>query len=93
MQVAGTLGGSRLNEQPQEIIVIPHADLTADTLRRVVESFVLREGTDYGQQELSLDQKVAHVMRQLQRGEAQIIFDSLSQTVDLVLRVARQRKR
>jgi len=82
-----------LNEQPQEIIVIPHADLTADTLRRVVESFVLREGTDYGQQELSLDQKVAHVMRQLQRGEAQIIFDSLSQTVDLVLRVARQRKR
>ena len=82
-----------MNDQPHETVVILHADLAADTLRRVVESFVLREGTDYGQQELSLDQKVAHVMRQLHRGEAQIIFDSRSQTVDLVVSVARQRKR
>jgi uncharacterized protein YheU (UPF0270 family) len=73
--------------------VIPHADLTADVLRRVVESFVLREGTDYGQEELSLDQKVARVMRQLHRGAAQIVFDPQSQTVDVVLSVVRPRKR
>jgi hypothetical protein len=73
--------------------VIPHEDLTADVLRRVVESFVLREGTDYGQEDLSLDQKVTRVMRQLGRGEAQILFDPQSQTVDVVLSIAPRRKR
>jgi uncharacterized protein YheU (UPF0270 family) len=73
--------------------VIPYAQLTAEVLRRVVESFVLREGTDYGQQELSLDQKVTRVISQLHRGEAQIVFDPQSQTVDVVLSVALRRKR
>jgi uncharacterized protein YheU (UPF0270 family) len=82
-----------LNDGDHETVVIPHADLTADVLRRVVESFVLREGTDYGQEELSLDQKVARVMRQLHRGAAQIVFDPQSQTVDVVLSVVRPRKR
>jgi hypothetical protein len=62
-------------------------------LRRIVESFVLREGTDYGRQELSFDQKVASVMRQLHRGDAQVIFDPRSQTVDVVPSVALRRKR
>jgi uncharacterized protein YheU (UPF0270 family) len=64
--------------------MIPHGALAADLLRGVVEAFVLREGTDYGAKEFSLEQKVAHVMRQLDRGEAQIIFDPKSQSVDLV---------
>jgi len=82
-----------LNDECDETVVVPHTELTADVLRRVVESFVLREGTDYGQQEVSLDQKVAHVMRQLHRGEAQITFDARSQTVAVVLSAARQHKR
>jgi uncharacterized protein YheU (UPF0270 family) len=46
---------------------------------------VLREGTDYGEREISLDQKVAHVLRQLERGEAQIVFDAVLESVDIVL--------
>jgi uncharacterized protein YheU (UPF0270 family) len=53
-------------------------------LRSVVESFVLREGTDYGERELSLEDKVARVVRQLERGEAQIIFDPKTDSVDIV---------
>jgi uncharacterized protein YheU (UPF0270 family) len=53
-------------------------------LRGVIESFVLREGTDYGEQEFSLEQKVAHVLRQLQRGEARVIFDPASESIDIV---------
>jgi uncharacterized protein YheU (UPF0270 family) len=64
--------------------MIPHGALAADLLRGVVEAFVLREGTDYGAQEFSLEQKVAHVMRQLERGEAQIMFDPKSQSVQLI---------
>jgi uncharacterized protein YheU (UPF0270 family) len=51
----------------------------------VVESFVLREGTEYGEKDFSLDQKLAHVVRQLERGEAQIVFDPESETIDIVV--------
>jgi uncharacterized protein len=51
----------------------------------VIESFVLREGTDYGEREHSLEQKVAQVRTQLERGRARILFDPESNTVTLVL--------
>ena len=71
-------------ERPQPI-VIPHSELSPDALRGVLESFVLREGTDYGEREVSLDQKVAQVLRQLERGEAQIVFDATLESVDIVV--------
>lgn len=71
-------------EKPQPV-VIPHTELSAEALRGVMESFVLREGTDYGEREISLDQKVAQVLRQLERGEARIIFDAELETVDIVV--------
>ena len=67
-----------------ELLVIPCAELAPDTLRNVIESFVLREGTDYGEHDFSLEQKVAHVMRQLERGEARIVFDATSESIDIV---------
>jgi uncharacterized protein len=71
--------------QLSEPIPIPHAELSADALRGVIESFVLREGTDYGEREHSLEQKVAQVRAQLERGQARILFDPESNTVTLVL--------
>ncbi|MGH8231748.1 MAG: YheU family protein [Steroidobacteraceae bacterium] len=64
---------------------IPYAALSAEALRGVLESFVLREGTDYGRREYSLEEKVAHVRRQLERGEAHIVFDPHTGTVDVVV--------
>jgi len=66
-------------------VAVPHTELRADLLRSVVEAFVLREGTDYGEREVSLDSKVASVVRQLERGEAQIVFDPQSESVDIVV--------
>jgi len=68
-------------------ITIPHTELSPDALRGVIESFVLREGTDYGMHEFTLEEKVAHVMRQLQRREAQIVFDPETETVDIQVRM------
>ena len=72
--------------ETSEPVVVPHTELSAELLRSVVESFVLREGTDYGEREASLDTKVAHVVRQLERGEAQILFDPQSESIDIVVR-------
>ena len=65
-------------------VVVPHGELAPDILHAVVESFVLREGTDYGEKEFSLDAKVAHVISQLERGDAQIVFDPQTTTVSIV---------
>jgi len=65
-------------------VVVPYTELTPDLLHAVVESYVLREGTDYGEMEFSLEDKVAHVISQLKRGEARIVFDPESETVSII---------
>jgi len=72
-----------MEQGPAEPVIVPHAELASDLLRAVIESFVLREGTDYGEREFSLDQKVARVIRQLERGEAQIVFDPDTDSVGI----------
>ena len=67
-----------------EPVVVPHAELSPEALRGVVESFVLREGTDYGERDVAFDVKVAQVIRQLERGEARIMFDPETQSVAIV---------
>ena len=74
----------RGNEDIVPVRVAPD-DLEPDTLRAVVESFVLREGTDYGLHETSLEAKVDQVLMQLRRGEAHITFDPASESVNLVV--------
>ena len=78
------------NDDPEESPVeVPHTALEKDLLRAVVESFVLREGTDYGERELSLDDKVRRVLRLLERGEARIVFDPRTESVDVVTKERR----
>ena len=67
-----------------EPIAVPHAQLSADALAGVIRAFVLREGTDYGEREFTLEQKIAHVRAQLESGDAQILFDPNSASVDIV---------
>jgi uncharacterized protein len=71
-------------EEVPQAVPVPHAELAPDLLHAVVESYVLREGTDYGEREFSLAEKVAHVISLLERGEAQIVFDPETETVSIV---------
>jgi hypothetical protein len=75
-----------MEDEAPEPVEVPYADLSADLLHAVAESFVLREGTDYGEKEFSLQDKVARVISQLKKGEAKIIFDPESQSVTIVVR-------
>lgn len=65
-------------------IKIPCKQLSEDTLIAVIESFVLREGTDYGERELSLDTKVQQVRSQLEKGDAYLVYDEESESVSIV---------
>ena len=59
-------------------------DLSAEALRGLVEEFVSREGTDYGHVDRALESKVSDVMRQLEQGEARIVFDLATETASIV---------
>lgn len=67
-------------------MIIPWQDLTPDTLTSLIEHFVLREGTDYGDNELTMEQKVQHIRQQLDAGDVVIVFSELHESVDIKLR-------
>ncbi len=73
------------DEERQEALAIPHQQLSREALRGVIEAFVLREGTDYGETHHSLEDKVQQVLRQLERNEAHIVFDPNTESVDIVV--------
>jgi uncharacterized protein YheU (UPF0270 family) len=65
-------------------MIIPHAELDNDTLESLIESVVLRDGTDYGDVELSLSEKVELVKRQLSEGLAAIEFSEEHESVNII---------
>ena len=65
-------------------MIIPWEQLPAATLENLIESFVLREGTDYGEQIFTLAEKVEHVRQQLQRGDAVVLYSELHESVTIV---------
>ena len=71
-------------DEEEEPVEVPAGELAPGTLRAIAEDFCTRDGTDYGETELTLDQKVAILMRQLKRGEARILFEQRSHTLRIV---------
>ena len=65
-------------------MIIPFRQLSHDALMGLVEEFVTREGTEYGENEIPLSRKVAQVLKQLERGDAVILFDPDSSSCHIV---------
>lgn len=68
------------------MLVIPQDQLSADTLNALIEAFVLREGTEYGEQDISLSDKVAQVKSQLEADQLVILYSELHESVDIITR-------
>ena len=68
------------------MIEIPAERLPSETLSAVIEEYVLREGTDYGVQEISLQSKIKQVQGQLTRGDVLITFDPVTESCTLLTR-------
>lgn len=76
-----------------EPVEVPYTALSPEALRGVIEAFVLREGTDYGEREYSLEHKCDEVLAQLQRGEARIFYDPETESVTLEAQAGAVRRR
>lgn len=67
-------------------VVIPPDQLSDDALQGVIEEFITREGTDYGDVEISLSDKVQQIRAQLRCGAALIVFDPVAETCTIMTR-------
>lgn len=68
----------------ERFVPVDYRSLSPEALRGVVEEFVSREGTDYGLEERSFEAKVRDVERQLESGEARIVYDLLDERANIV---------
>jgi uncharacterized protein len=69
---------------PSAPICVDYQALQPDTLRRLIEEFVTRDGTDYGEQEQSLASRVATLRHQLERRRAVVVFDTELDSYDIL---------
>ena len=67
-------------------MIVPWQEIPPETLDNLIEEFVTRDGTDYGEQEIGTGTNVAQVREQLRRGQASVVFDDVTETISIFTR-------
>lgn len=78
-------------EKGKPPVLIDAESLTEQTLVAVLESFILREGTDYGAVEISLQQKIINLRKRIDRQEIVLVFDPESESLNFLTETEWQR--
>ena len=65
-------------------IKIPYDQLSTEALHGVIEEFASRDGTDYGEREISVETKIDKVLTQIKSEKAVIVFDQESETYNIL---------
>lgn len=66
------------------IHVIAINRLSPDALHGVIEEYISRGGTDYGEREASLESNFRQVKHQLEKGTAVLVYDDESETTHIL---------
>ena len=66
------------------VIEIPNQGLTAGALAGIVQEFASRDGTDYGEVECSMADKIIQVEAQLKSGHLTLLFAPIEQSCHIV---------
>lgn len=73
-----------LKNDMEQVLVVPWDSLEPETLISLVEEFVTREGTEYGEFDVGLQPKVNRVVAGVREGEFLIVYDRDSQTCNII---------
>lgn len=65
-------------------MIIPISSLSADILHNIIANYVLQEGTEYGLEDVTLEEKIAQVHQQLLKGSAVLVYSELHETVNIL---------
>ena len=66
-------------------MIVPWQQISKDALNGIIEEFIMRESTDYGEQEASLSAKKQDLLQQLETGHIVLVYSELHETVNLML--------
>ena len=64
---------------------IPVNKLSPKALQGIINEFISRNGTDYGEMEVSWKTNFRHVKDKLKNGSAVLIFDDETETTNILL--------
>ena len=67
------------------IHIIPVNRLSSKALQGVIEEFISRDGTDYGETEASPETNLRQVKCKLEKGSAVLVFDDETGTTNIFL--------
>jgi uncharacterized protein YheU (UPF0270 family) len=67
-----------------QFVEVPPQRLQPEVLQALLEEYASRDGTDYGEQELSLSRKVSNLRQQIQQGDLLILYEIEGEHWDLV---------
>jgi uncharacterized protein YheU (UPF0270 family) len=65
------------------VYIIPVNKLSSKALQGVIEEFISRDGTDYGEKEASLETNLRQVKYKLEKGSAVLVFDDETGTTNI----------
>lgn len=67
-----------------EMTIIPYSALSKEAIESLISDFILREGTDYGENEVNFAQKAEQLHQCLKKGELQISFCHATDSCNLL---------
>lgn len=79
-------------EHHEEGVEIPFEQINSETLQRMIQEFVSRDGADWGDAGCTLEDKVNQVLKQLRSKKIIVVFDLTSETANLVEMSNRKRE-
>lgn len=65
-------------------VIIPYKKLSENTLKNLLESYISREGTDYGSYELTIDDKLSKARQDLKNGHVIIIWNLIDENLQIL---------
>ena len=68
----------------EKLIEIPWQELQSSTLQNLVEEYVTRDGTDYGETEVPVQMKVEQVIAGIKQKHYVIVFDPEMESAQII---------
>lgn len=78
------LASSPMSSNEEKAVIVPFQKLSPQALEGLIKEFILREGTDYGRREFSLEEKIEHVMNQLKAKHIHVVFDLKNESTSIL---------
>jgi uncharacterized protein YheU (UPF0270 family) len=78
------MSDKKLTNASEQGVEVPYEQLEPETLERLIEEFVTRDGTNWADHDGALEKKVGQVMDQLRNKKAKVVFDLTSQTANII---------